>query len=81
MKYILIYFFKFLFKQKIILIANIKTDNLDENYKKACKELEKIAKLIKTGKKAKKPEKELEKPVFAGKSQKKIKTRKKNRKR
>ena len=41
------------FRQKIVLIANMKTDNLDENYKKACDDLEKIARLIKTGKKAK----------------------------
>ncbi len=41
------------FRQKIVLIANMKTDNLDENYKKACDDLEKIARLIKTGKKQK----------------------------
>ena len=40
------------FRQKIVLIANMKTDNLDKNYKKACDDLKKIAKLIKTGKKA-----------------------------
>ncbi len=42
------------FRQKIVLIANMKTDNLDENYKKACDDLEKIARLIKTGKKKQK---------------------------
>ena len=40
------------FKQKIILIDNIKTDDLENNYKKACDELKEIADLIKNGKKA-----------------------------
>ncbi len=37
-------------RQKIVLIENIKTDNLEENYKKAAKSLSKLAELIKTGK-------------------------------
>ena len=41
------------FKQKIILISNIKTDDLENNYKKACKELKEIAHLIKNGEKSK----------------------------
>ncbi|AMD18309.1 anthranilate synthase subunit I [Methanobrevibacter sp. YE315] len=41
------------FKQKLILISNIKTDNLEINYEKACKELKDIAELIKNGKKSK----------------------------
>ncbi|WP_407377133.1 anthranilate synthase component I [Methanobrevibacter sp.] len=40
------------FKQKIILIANIRLDNVEENYENACKELKEIADLIKNGKKA-----------------------------
>ena len=40
------------FKQKIILISNIKTDDLENNYKKACDELKNLAGLIKNGKKA-----------------------------
>ena len=40
------------FKQKIILISNIKTDNLENNYEKACVELKELADLIKNGKKA-----------------------------
>ena len=40
------------FKQKIVLIVNMKTDDLENNYKKACDELVEIANLIKTGKKA-----------------------------
>lgn len=40
------------FKQKIILISNIKTDDLENNYKKACDDLKELANLIKTGKKA-----------------------------
>ncbi len=39
------------FKQKIILIANMKTDDLENNYQKACDELKEIAELIKNGKK------------------------------
>jgi len=37
-------------RQKIILIINIKTDDIEKNYKKAQKELLDLAKLIKTGK-------------------------------
>ncbi len=40
------------FKQKIILIVNMKTDDLENNYKKACDDLKKMADLIKNGKKA-----------------------------
>ena len=40
------------FKQKIILISNIKTDDLENNYKRACDELKNLAGLIKNGKKA-----------------------------
>ena len=39
------------FKQKIILISNIKTDDLESNYKKACDDLKELADLIKNGKK------------------------------
>ena len=39
------------FKQKIIVITNIKTDDLENNYEKACRELKEIADLIKNGKK------------------------------
>ena len=39
------------FKQKIIVITNIKTDDLENNYEKACRELREIADLIKNGKK------------------------------
>lgn len=41
------------FKQKIIIIINMKTDELENNYNKACEELKSIANLIKTGKKVK----------------------------
>ncbi|WP_295113520.1 anthranilate synthase component I [uncultured Methanobrevibacter sp.] len=37
------------FKQKIIIISNIKTDDLENNYKKACEDLKDIANLIKNG--------------------------------
>lgn len=37
-------------RQKIILITNIKTNDIYKNYNKAKKELQKLAKLIKTGK-------------------------------
>ncbi len=37
-------------RQKIVLIENIKVDNLETNYKKAVTSLNKLAKLIKTGK-------------------------------
>ena len=40
------------FKQKIILISNIKTDDLENNYKKACDNLKELADLIKNGEKA-----------------------------
>ncbi len=36
-------------RQKIVLIVNIKTDNLEENYKKGISELQKLASLIKNG--------------------------------
>ena len=39
------------FKQKIIIIVNMKTDDLEGNYKRACDELVEIADLIKNGKK------------------------------
>lgn len=56
------------FKQKIILIVNMKTDNLEENYQKAIEELDKMVALIKKGEKADIPHLELEsdfKPVFS----------------
>lgn len=40
------------FKQKIVLINNIKTDDLENNYKKACEDLVEIADLIKNGEKS-----------------------------
>ncbi len=40
-------------KNKIILIVNVKTDNLKENYKKALKELARLKHLIQKGKKYK----------------------------
>lgn len=40
------------FKQKIVLIVNIKTDNIEENYRKAQNELNEMIDLIKNGKKA-----------------------------
>ena len=40
------------FRQKIVIIVNMKTDDLENNYKKACMELKSIADLIKNGKKA-----------------------------
>ena len=43
------------FKQKIILITNIKTDNLKDNYQNACDELYQLTDLIKNGKKEKIP--------------------------
>ena len=39
------------FKQKIILITNMKTDDLEANYRKACEDLIEIADLIKNGEK------------------------------
>ena len=56
------------FKQKIILISNIKTDDLENNYKKACDDLKKLADLIKNGKKAEIEPLQLKsdfKPVFS----------------
>ena len=40
------------FRQKIILIINIKTDDLENNYKRACDELIDMADLLKNGKKS-----------------------------
>ena len=40
------------FRQKIILIINIKTDDLENNYKRACDELIEMADLLKNGKKS-----------------------------
>ena len=40
------------FRQKIIIIVNMKTDDLENNYRKACSDLKEIADLIKNGKKA-----------------------------
>jgi anthranilate synthase component 1 len=40
------------FKQKIIIIVNMKADDLENNYENACIELKNIANLIKNGKKA-----------------------------
>ena len=56
------------FKQKIIIINNMKTDDLEANYEKACKELTEIADLIKNGKKSEIIPLELKsdfKPVFS----------------
>ena len=56
------------FKQKIIIIINMKTDNLDENYQKACNDLKEIADLIKNGNKTKIEPLKLKsdfKPVFS----------------
>ena len=56
------------FRQKIIIIVNMKTDDLEENYKKACFKLAEIANLIKSGKKAFIPNLELKsefKPAFS----------------
>ena len=41
------------FKQKIIIISNMKTDDLENNYKKACEDLRNIADLIQNGEKEK----------------------------
>lgn len=38
------------FRQKIVIIVNIKTDDLENNYKKGTQELKKIADIIKNGK-------------------------------
>ena len=56
------------FKQKIILIVNMKTDDLENNYETACIELKQMANLIKCGKKAKIESLKLHsdfKPVFS----------------
>ncbi|MBR4397463.1 MAG: chorismate-binding protein, partial [Methanobrevibacter sp.] len=56
------------FKQKIVLISNMKTDDLENNYDKACSELKELADLIKNGKKADIKPLELKsdfKPVFS----------------
>ena len=56
------------FKQKIILISNIKTDDLENNYERACDDLRELANLIKNGKKAEIKPLELKsdfKPVFS----------------
>ena len=56
------------FKQKIILISNIKTNDLENNYKKACDDLKELAYLIKNGKKAEIKQLSLKsdfKPVFS----------------
>lgn len=41
------------FRQKIIIISNMKTDDLENNYKKACEDLRNIADLIQNGEKEK----------------------------
>ena len=41
------------FKQKIIIISNMKTDDLENNYKEACDDLRDIADLIQNGEKEK----------------------------
>lgn len=56
------------FRQKIVIIVNIKTDDLRNNYRNACRELSEIADLIKNGEKAKIQPLTLEsdfKPVFS----------------
>ena len=56
------------FKQKIIIIVNMKTDDLEVSYEKACIELKAIANLIKKGKRIEIPPLKLEsdfKPVFS----------------
>ncbi len=56
------------FKQKIILIANMKTDDLENNYQNVCKDLKKLAELIKYGKKSEMESLTLKsdfKPVFS----------------
>ena len=40
------------FKQKIIIIVNMKTDDLENSYQKACCDLKELANLIRNGKKA-----------------------------
>ncbi|WP_458454985.1 anthranilate synthase component I [Methanobrevibacter sp.] len=56
------------FKQKIIIIANMKTDDLEKNYTKACEDLVEISDLIKNGEKTYIQPLELKsdfKPVFS----------------
>ncbi len=56
------------FRQKIILIVNIKTDDLENNYDEACKHLIEISDLIKNGKKTEIEPLQLKsdfKPVFS----------------
>ena len=56
------------FRQKIIIIVNMKTDDLENNYKKACDELKEIADLIINGTKVEIPPLKLKsdfKPVFS----------------
>lgn len=56
------------FKQKIVLIVNMETNNVEENYEKAISELNKMEDLIKNGQKADIPALELKsdfKPVFS----------------
>ncbi len=50
-------------KQKLILIVNMKLDNVRENYSKATQELEKIAKLLEKGEQADEPAGRLLSPV------------------
>lgn len=56
------------FKQKIILIVNMKTDDVEKNYQKAIAELNKMIDLIKNGQKAAIPDLKLKsefKPAFS----------------
>ena len=56
------------FKQKIVIIVNMKTDDLESNYEKACSDLREIADLIKNGKRIDIAPLELKsdfKPVFS----------------
>ena len=58
------------FKQKIIIIVNIKTENLEENYQKGKEEIQKIIHLIKNGQPAKNKPLKLKsefKPLFTKK--------------
>ena len=41
------------FRQKIVIIVNVKTDDIEDNYEKACSELKEIADLIINGTKSK----------------------------
>ena len=56
------------FRQKIVLIVNMKTDNIEENYRKAQEELAEMVDIIKNGKKADIPNLELKsdfRPAFS----------------